>query len=837
MASEAESGDNLIRVGAIPAIDLRFLSQEDLNCLATLSDELRHMRRDDVVIPKIDRSVFNESAGSRRQTYSRLRLAQRKDDAVAVRGGRRRTGLLTVSRHPAGSVGNSSNRDNDLIVSLLRELFSKENPASSASKNGFQPGVASPVEGMGARSIGTVGLLEDLISRPRKRRKKDDARRKMQGALSRGVRGERLDNGVSSSSAAAQSAVLNVVPLASEDIFVAELKRRTAGLVHEADVLGFLEGLPGRWASKRKKKKFVEASDFGGGLPKGWKILVGIRRKYGHVYVDCRKYISPGGKQFITYKEVCSHLMSSVGPHSANQDISSSLGVDNSLANRLPLAKIANVKEDCQKDISESQMVVVGLVAGSLSASSDNDGQALSSKVNHPVKDPIRSLLECRQCKVSFCTKEELMQHFLTSHQRNAKTCRPCKSIGEGVIIKDGKYECQICHKSFEERHRYNGHVGVHVRNYVRSLEASPDEIIVEKGIDISSHVGVTSMGCETDSAIGNGSNSLIDGYDVKPNGQESVTCGSSVNNSQMCIDQNVSDSSPRVATNEMLWRATLTNNADEQDNDVAIVHREEDKAGNVQDANGFNNEDGMEISCLPSNTNGTSDVNPSLFDGKDQSSNKSANSCDGLHEDFANFGTDGQTCRINDEPSKCSNSLESGIDGFYDDKETDFKPNTSEYVVLVDEKSEIQCKLTDASSVSLQSSSCLLSHEVNIEKAEDELQIAGQADVRSDAGNLSVGDSKRPISISLDLDSGAALVEAIGTSMQPHWDALLPKITNNHQLTTVCVWCRKEFNHEGIDPETQSDSVGFMCPACKAKISGKLNVLDDGLVKNFDPL
>lgn len=291
MASEAESDENLLRVGAIPAIDLRFLSQEDLNCLATLSDELRLLRRDDVVVPKIDRSVFNESAGSRRQTYSRLRLAQRKDEAVAVRGGRRRTGLLTVSRHPAGSVDNSGSRDNDLIVSLLRDLFSKENPASSASKNGFQPRVSSPVEGMGARSIGTVGLLEDLSSRPRKRRKKDDARRKMQGSLSQGVRGERLDNGVSSSSAGAQNGVLNVLPLASEDIFVAELNRRTAGLVSEADVIGFLDGLPGRWASRRKKKKFVEAGDVGEGLPKGWKILVGIRRKHGRVYVDCRKYI------------------------------------------------------------------------------------------------------------------------------------------------------------------------------------------------------------------------------------------------------------------------------------------------------------------------------------------------------------------------------------------------------------------------------------------------------------------------------------------------------------------------------------------------------------------
>ncbi|XP_031492296.1 uncharacterized protein LOC116258934 [Nymphaea colorata] len=834
MASEAESEENLLRVGAIPAIDLRFLSQEDLNCLATLSDELRLLRRDDVVVPKIDRSVFNESAGSRRQTYSRLRLAQRKDEAVAVRGGRRRTGLLTVSRHPAGSVDNSGTRDNDLIVSLLRDLFSKENPASSASKNGFPPRVSSPVEGMGARSIGTVGLLEDLSSRPRKRRKKDDARRKMQGSLSQGVRGERLDNGVSSSSAGAQNGVLNVLPLASEDIFVAELNRRTAGLVSEADVLGFLGRLPGRWASRRKKKKFVEASDVGEGLPKGWKILVGIRRKHGRVYVDCRKYISPSGKQFITYKEVYSHLMSSVGSHAASWDISPNLGVDNTSVNKLPPGKSVVAKEDSQKDNSQPQTVVVSLVSTTLSASSDNDGH-LSHKVKNPVKDQFRSLLECRQCKVSFCKKEEFMQHLLTAHQRNAKTCRPYKTIGEGVIIKDGKYECQICHKIFEERHRYNGHVGVHVRHYVRSLEALPDEIIVEKNVDQLSHVGVTSMGCEMHSAIGNDSNSLDDGSDVKTNGQQTVTHGSSVNNSEMCIDGNASDSTPRDATSAIVSCATLTNIADEQNNDAAIVHRKEEKVGSVENANGFSNEeDDIANSCLPSNLNGTSDS--VKLDVKDKGIDNSANSFDGFHKDLANnSGAGGQKCTV-DETSKCYN-LDSGFDGLYGDKEQVFKPIVAESAVLVDGKSEKQCKLTDSSSVSLQSSSCLFSHEMKIKKGEDEPKIAGQTDERSCSEKVPVGDSKQPISIPVDLDCGVALVEAIGTSVQPDWDALLPKIVNNHQVTTVCVWCRKEFNHEGIDPETQPDSVGFMCPACKAKISGKLNVLDDGLVKNFDPL
>ena len=37
------------------------------------------------------------------------------------------------------------------------------------------------------------------------------------------------------------------------------------------------------------------------------------------------------------------------------------------------------------------------------------------------------------------------------------------------------------------------------------------------------------------------------------------------------------------------------------------------------------------------------------------------------------------------------------------------------------------------------------------------------------------------------------------------------------------------EFNHETVVSEIQSDSVGFMRPTCKARISGQINVLDNG--------
>lgn len=43
------------------------------------------------------------------------------------------------------------------------------------------------------------------------------------------------------------------------------------------------------------------------------------------------------------------------------------------------------------------------------------------------------------------------------------------------------------------------------------------------------------------------------------------------------------------------------------------------------------------------------------------------------------------------------------------------------------------------------------------------------------------------------------------------------------NQLSTVCVWCRVEFKLEAYDTEAHSDSIGFMCPDCKAKISGHL--------------
>lgn len=73
--------------------------------------------------------------------------------------------------------------------------------------------------------------------------------------------------------------------------------------------------------------------------------------------------------------------------------------------------------------------------------------------------------------------KHVKMQQQLSSQQRSAKRRKLGKLIDESVMVKDGNFECQFCHKMFTEIDCYNGHVGVHVRCQGLSSEALPDEV------------------------------------------------------------------------------------------------------------------------------------------------------------------------------------------------------------------------------------------------------------------------------------------------------------------------------------------------------------------------
>lgn len=84
--------------------------------------------------------------------------------------------------------------------------------------------------------------------------------------------------------------------------------------------------------------------------------------------------------------------------------------------------------------------------------------------------------------------KNDNSPHILPSSPKTKPKRRKLGTlVSDGVIITDGKFECQFCHKIFDERRRYNGHVGVHVR----SVEAQRGSGTKPAGTVLSSVIGV----------------------------------------------------------------------------------------------------------------------------------------------------------------------------------------------------------------------------------------------------------------------------------------------------------------------------------------------------------
>lgn len=86
-------------------------------------------------------------------------------------------------------------------------------------------------------------------------------------------------------------------------------------------------------------------------------------------------------------------------------------------------------------------------------------------------------ILKCHKCTITFDEKNDLAHHLISAPNNAAN----------GVIIKDGKYECKLCHKIFDERQQYNVHFGVHVQNYVKTVDASRAKTSIEAIDDLSS--------------------------------------------------------------------------------------------------------------------------------------------------------------------------------------------------------------------------------------------------------------------------------------------------------------------------------------------------------------
>lgn len=130
----AASADELSKTEKIqiPLIDLRGFCQDELIMIARLSGDGVKPKLSNMASPKIDKSIFNESAGSRRQTYygHRVPRKRRKPDLdsganEACQGISMRSIMKYSAREKSGSNKKSESDILDLANKLIH-IMDKE---------------------------------------------------------------------------------------------------------------------------------------------------------------------------------------------------------------------------------------------------------------------------------------------------------------------------------------------------------------------------------------------------------------------------------------------------------------------------------------------------------------------------------------------------------------------------------------------------------------------------------------------------------------------------------------------------------------------------------------
>ncbi|XP_042046909.1 uncharacterized protein LOC121792855 [Salvia splendens] len=466
-AAASTTDGGLLRLDSIPIVDLRLLSQSELYSLSRCSSSAADPnRRDDVVIPIIDRSVFNESAGSRKQTYSRLRLAPTDSPSAATP--RSRTPHLRSPAAAYGSINTKTdpeNVENHQIINLLKQFFVADMdpadlfPVKIEYLNSLPPQQFSSPPSPPPVNFPSIGVKRKR-GRPRKAVEVSvidgsyaDTLQLPMPSLSEFIPRDNADEKdrevLNSDGVAVDLAALG----ASEHPYREEIRRRTDGMRTEEELLGFLTGLYGRWGSRRKKKRIVDANEFGSKLPVGWKLSLSVKKKNGNVWLYCRRYISPSGLHFVTCKGVSSYLLSLHGMQDTNPCTFVQYNDIVNDADKLTTVPLV-VEDDYEiETFSHAPSPPLDLVTA-------NPEILVTVNVGNASEDRIGESLCCHKCNITFKDKDEFLNHQSSLHRKNKNIVR----ITDGVIIKDGKYECQFCHKTFSERHRYNGHVGTHVR-------------------------------------------------------------------------------------------------------------------------------------------------------------------------------------------------------------------------------------------------------------------------------------------------------------------------------------------------------------------------------------
>lgn len=590
------------------------------------------------------------------------------------------------------------------------------------------------------------------------------------------------------------------------DPYGEELRRRSAGLETEAEFLGFLKDLGGQWGSRRKKRKYVDASDIGDTLPVGWKLLIGLRRKAGTVSLYCRRYISPSGEHFESCKEASSYLKSLFGVNEEvlpmDRCVDNGQHLDNLVSGTLTVATETNMNKYPRQDTYSS------LPCLSLSIHQEKDVSLLGIENLEEVQ--VQDLFECRKCNMTFDEKDSYLCHLLSSHRKTTRRYRLGSSVGDGVILKDGKYECQFCHKVFNERRRYNGHVGIHVRNYVRSSEEFPGRVTATKIVNSPSKDGLPLRISKMDALVEIAQNSILEASSAGPTDESNKFNMISNPDTSATISDDTENLSchgnePEVE-GRMISRVQSEHEQDDQDSRHVILDKEMVKINNASNVGDINY-------------------------------------CSDIATE--NHGSSSQVFGVEEKPV---------VD-----------------VDITDHSGVRQLKVCEIHTLSsIEQGNCAIENNMNVEKYGN--SVAGSSTSNSiimenlqrhPEGNVIYGDTKSSLHLSQsfplvnssqdkriefcgvdqNLDNATGFDElkldeieplrfnflANDTEMGTGFDAsvqfesreIMLNMEGRSLITDVCVWCRMEFNHQVVS-EIQSDSVGFMCPSCKAKISGQ---------------